>query len=87
MSRRPPCRVCGVQAGTHLRDCRAWCHAERKLRHPDRHSALVALTDAKIQRVLHHMNGYRQERAYECPTCRGWHLTSKPDRADRKAAS
>lgn len=87
MSRRPPCRVCGVQAGSHLRGCTAWCWHDRKLRFPDRAAALVALTEAKIARNLHRKLSYRQQRTYECRSCAGWHLTSKPDRFARKEAS
>lgn len=25
----------------------------------------------------------REQRAYACPRCRGWHLTSKPQKAPR----
>lgn len=35
-----------------------------------------ALTDAKIARAFHRNNRRREERAYACDRCGGWHLTS-----------
>ena len=47
--------------------------ATGKHRFKDRISALVALAESARS-----AKNYRNEvRAYECPRCRGWHLTSK----------
>jgi len=44
-----------------------------KVRYPDRVAALLALAKAGRRR-----SGRREEaRAYPCPKCKGWHLTSK----------
>lgn len=46
-----------------------------KIRHRDRIAALLALASAQ------HTDGSRrpklEQRAYRCPTCKGWHLTSQ----------
>jgi hypothetical protein len=40
--------------------------------------AQMAVTDAKIRRSLRSKPTRRhEERAYQCPTCRFWHLSSK----------
>lgn len=48
-----------------------------KYRFPDKHSADVAVTDAKLARVFHGNRRRQEERAYECRNCGGWHLTSQ----------
>lgn len=51
-----------------------------KRQYPDAHTAQVELVDRVLQR--NRGKAKRQEqRAYQCPDCGGWHLTSKPDRA------
>lgn len=46
-----------------------------KVRYRDRIAALLALANAR------HRDGSRraklEQRAYRCPACRGWHLTSR----------
>ena len=43
-----------------------------KVRYRDRVAAALAL--AKIQRQG--KSGHTERRAYRCPNCKGWHLTS-----------
>lgn len=50
-----------------------------KLRFRDRIGAMMALADCARKDAAKR----REVRAYRCPLCRGWHLTS---RADRQAA-
>lgn len=49
----------------------------RKVRYRDRISAQLAL--ATLQRQDKH--DHTERRAYRCPRCRGWHLTSQRRRA------
>ena len=49
-----------------------------KKRYPTEQAAQVSLTSAKISRALHGQGNRREQRAYACVTCRGWHLTSEP---------
>lgn len=51
---------------------RRWC---QKHRYPTRVDAIFAMCD-----IQHRHGGERERRAYECPRCHGWHLTSKPYR-------
>ena len=51
-----------------------------KQRYRDRIAALLALTE------LPDTPKRREQRAYRCPHCRGWHLTSQPQRT-RKGQS
>lgn len=44
-----------------------------KFRHRDEIAAKVALS-----RVERGAGTRREQRAYRCPCCRGWHLTSRP---------
>lgn len=44
-----------------------------KLRYRDRIAALLTL-----DRLDNLDPARREKRAYRCPLCRGWHLTSKP---------
>ena len=46
----------------------------RKLRHRDRIGALFAL--ARTQRQDRSYRLKSERRAYRCPDCKGWHLTS-----------
>ncbi|MEU1919324.1 hypothetical protein ABZ742_04025 [Streptomyces albogriseolus] len=49
-----------------------------KFRYRDRIAAQLALAG------IDNVNPKRREkRAYRCPQCRGWHLTSKPRRTSR----
>jgi hypothetical protein len=50
-----------------------------KRRFPDEHTAKDALVQAKIRRSLHGSSKRRERRAYECPDCHGWHLTSSDE--------
>ncbi len=43
-----------------------------KVRYPDRLGAVIALSKIHAQ----DRDGHDERRAYECPTCGGWHLTS-----------
>lgn len=52
----------------------------RKVRFPTLAAAEEALLAAKIARALRRSAKRRERRAYVCRTCRGWHLTSRPDR-------
>ncbi|MFF2383686.1 hypothetical protein [Streptomyces sp. NPDC058108] len=47
-----------------------------KRRYRDRIGAQFALAEA----VNRDTERRREKRAYRCPACRGWHLTSKPKR-------
>lgn len=49
---------------------RTTCRTSGKVRHRDRLAALIALA-----RRNHNDKG--EVRAYRCPDCAGWHLTSK----------
>ncbi len=48
-----------------------------KVRYPDKIAARLALA------MLHRQDkeGHHETRAYRCPLCRGWHLTSMEFRA------
>lgn len=47
----------------------------RKIRYKDEIAARVAL--ARTTRADGSRREKREQRAYRCTTCRGWHLTSK----------
>jgi hypothetical protein len=48
------------------------CHGrDKKVRYPRERSAKMALVSAIIA-------GRPERRAYHCPICKGWHLTSQP---------
>jgi len=47
-----------------------------KIRYRDRLAAQIALADTSRR----HQPRREEARAYPCPQCRGWHLTSKPPR-------
>lgn len=47
-----------------------------KKRFATEHAAGQALVSAKIRRYLHGNLKRREERAYHCVNCDGWHLTS-----------
>jgi hypothetical protein len=51
----------------------------RKLRYRDQVAALIALSRAEVKakRNSHIAKQRRENRVYECPRCRGWHLTSE----------
>jgi hypothetical protein len=48
-----------------------------KRRYRDRIAALLAL--ASVQRKDGSRRPKTEQRAYRCPDCHGWHLTSRPD--------
>ncbi|MFA7265753.1 MAG: hypothetical protein WC054_05525 [Candidatus Nanopelagicales bacterium] len=48
----------------------------RKVRYRDQIAALLAL--AVLDRQA--KNGHDEQRAYRCPNCKGWHLTSEAKR-------
>lgn len=52
----------------------ARCAESGKVRYRDEVAAGLAL--ATLQRQ--DKDGHTEQRAYRCPACRGWHLTSKP---------
>lgn len=60
------------------------CVASGKRRFRDHREAVVALQRAASQRRLAELEGVdthrREVRTYECVVCRGWHLTSQPQR-------
>lgn len=47
-----------------------------KRRYRDRVGALMALANIQGDRHGRPERRYREARAYECPSCKGWHLTS-----------
>lgn len=49
----------------------------RKVRYPDRTSALLALAILRRQ----DKPGHDECRAYHCPHCHRWHLTSQEERS------
>lgn len=53
-----------------------------KARYPTRLDAMVIL--ARLQMKASRNKARHESRVYECPRCKGWHLTSQPQ---RKAAS
>jgi cytochrome c553 len=53
----------------------------RKIRYRDRIAALLAL--ASTARGRHNRRPKDEARAYACPECHGWHLTSRRSRGDR----
>ena len=48
----------------------------QKIRYRDRLAALLAL--ARTQNTADAAGTRHERRAYQCPACRGWHLTSQP---------
>ena len=48
----------------------------RKVRFRDKVAALIALSRADLKAKRGNTNR-RETRAYRCPHCAGWHLTSK----------
>lgn len=69
-------RVASIRRGG-----RGWCPPElkgfcTKLRYADEPTALAALESARRE---HEGTGKKMEkRAYLCPQCHNWHLTSQP---------
>jgi hypothetical protein len=57
----------------------ATCAATGKRRYRTMESAEHAFA----QIILHGRAIYRSRRAYECPHCKGWHLTSEEKRRHR----
>lgn len=58
-----------------------------KVRFRTQQDAADALVVAKIARELKHNNKRKECRYYRCPTCAGFHLTSKPLRGGQSAAA
>lgn len=54
------------------------CLPTGKLRFRDKKSALEVLHAAVAAAALNPGSRRREQRAYKCPHCRGWHLTSRP---------
>lgn len=56
------------------------CSRGHKIRYPDHEAAVAALHRAEASRSLSAADGVdccrRERRAYDCSSCRGWHLTS-----------
>lgn len=65
----------------------ATCHRGGKVRYRDKKSALQVLRSAQAAAALHPGSDRREKRAYRCPTCNGWHLTSWPKPAPAGAAA
>lgn len=57
-----------------------------KVRYADRWEAEHALASCELESWRGHPER-RERRAYECPHCGGWHLTSQPRRDRRSAAA
>jgi hypothetical protein len=61
----------------------ALCPATKKIRYKDHHDATLALESIHLSAswaTIHDQDTCRKEtRAYACPDCDGWHLTSHPD--------
>ncbi len=82
--RRPkPCPDCGI-AGSHRRGCQVAACPTGKVRYPDEERARDALASTLLARVLRDDQRRRETRAYACRDCRGWHLTSTPDRQETR---
>ncbi|MCF2706304.1 hypothetical protein I6E29_03345 [Arcanobacterium haemolyticum] len=60
---------------------KATCFNRTKIRYPDEVSAKLALD--YIRSHAYRPTGKKEQRAYLCPACLGWHLTSSPQRAPR----
>ena len=56
----------------------------RKVYYPTEHAAQVALVGAVVKRNRGSVRR-RESRTYQCPQCGGFHLTSKPYRAQEDA--
>lgn len=72
------------RSGRHRRAMRAARRSRQcgKLRYPDHRAAVLALHSAAAARVLEGPASRRHERrTYRCPTCHGWHLTSREARS------
>jgi hypothetical protein len=54
-----------------------------KKRYRDERTALFVLVSLRARRVCRSDERRREQHAYQCPFCRGWHLTSQ----DRKGAA
>lgn len=51
-----------------------------KKRYRDERTALFVLVSCRARRILRHDGRRREQRAYRCPFCFGWHLTSAPEK-------
>ena len=60
------------------------CASTGKLRYRDGKDVRLALRDAQMARAKAALDGlthsWQVVRGYKCPSCRGWHLTSRPAR-------
>ncbi len=57
---------------------RRGCNKTLKRRYATEQAAQRVLLSARIKRSLHDNDRRHEERAYQCPFCDGWHLTSQP---------
>lgn len=53
-----------------------------KVRYPDKLGAKIALASTQASEAQHRKQVSRRAevRAYRCPDCKGWHLTSRKER-------
>jgi hypothetical protein len=56
-----------------------YCSTVSKLRYATKDRAEEALATVDELSRAAHWGGPREVRAYECPWCHGWHLTSKAE--------
>lgn len=57
-----------------------------KIRYGTEQEATNVLLKAMIQRGLRGKNHRREQRAYLCPECKGWHLTRQAKRSTTAAS-
>lgn len=62
------------------------CNKTLKQRYASEEAALRMLLTARIKRSLRENSNRREERAYWCLFCDGWHLTSQPFDPSKGAA-
>lgn len=77
MSRRQPPREQQYRPLTFKRGAKGVCPSG-KLRYASSIDAAIALANAQRARHVKGRDAVVEQRHYRCPTCSGWHLTSKP---------